>query len=160
MLLFYRYQDYISMTVKPLVKGICSVMKRHSLSQAHMWAHGINSTDAFLSEQTTHSSICKQTGNEFSYLNTLVISKVRSVQKYYQRWMGCRFPGDGRVWGTGVSMVWWLQDTLATNLRYEDVVWVRAIWKLPYPEEGQVCKIWQLHLWNSPFKWVSSCHWP
>lgn len=31
------------------------------LSQAHMWPQGWNSTAAFLSEQTTHSSICKRT---------------------------------------------------------------------------------------------------
>lgn len=56
---------------------------RYLLSQAHMWPQGWNNTAAFLSEQTTHSSICgasmtwanKKLGNimrnEDSYVKTL-----------------------------------------------------------------------------------------
>ncbi len=35
------------------------IIAGNSLSHAHMWPHGLNRTDAFLSEHTTHSSICK-----------------------------------------------------------------------------------------------------
>jgi hypothetical protein len=34
-------------------------MRAAQPSQAHMWPQGRNSTDAFLSEHTTHSSICR-----------------------------------------------------------------------------------------------------
>lgn len=42
---------------------LCLMLKCVSnlLSQAHMWPQGWNKTAAFLSEQTTHSSICGET---------------------------------------------------------------------------------------------------
>lgn len=41
------------------LRSRCKSQGHNLLSQAHMWPQGWNNTAAFLSEQTTHSSICE-----------------------------------------------------------------------------------------------------
>lgn len=70
----------VSMIFSPITHFLnLSLFLNHSarctdlLSQAHMWPQGLNKTEAFLSEQTTHSSIWKSR-------NTINIFLLSSVQ--------------------------------------------------------------------------------